>query len=104
VSSHYFLYEVDTNQVDLRYLEYFLKSGRAEQEVQQFVKGSVNYAAIRPYHFPQLRIPLPPLETQKRIVARLDRVAELQRLQADVRTESETLLSALMSKAFRGEL
>lgn len=72
VSGHYFLYEIDTNQADLHYLECYLKSGQPEQDVQQFVKGSVNYAAIRPHHFPQLHIPFPPLDEQQRIVARID--------------------------------
>ena len=78
VSGHYFLYGVDTNQVDLRYLECFLKSGRPERDIQQYVKGSFNYAAIRPNHFPQFLIPLPEVHEQRRLVARLSRVAELQ--------------------------
>ena len=85
VSNHYFLYEADTTQVELRYLEYYLKTGHAEQDLQQFVKGSVNYAAIRSQHFPQLAIPLPPLDEQRRIVARIEmlagRIVEAQALQ-----------------------
>jgi type I restriction enzyme S subunit len=98
VSSHYFLYEIDTSQIDPRYLEYYLKSGRPEQDVQQFVKGSVNYAAIRPHHFPQLHMPLPPLDEQRRIVARMEalagRIAEAQGLQDGVLNESVAVLAS----------
>jgi type I restriction enzyme S subunit len=72
VSSHYFLYEIDRDIVEPQFLEYYLKSGYPEDDVQQFVKGSVNYAAIRSQHFPQLEIPLPPLGEQQRIVARIE--------------------------------
>ncbi len=103
VSSHYFLYEIDISQIDPRYLEYYLKSDQPEQDVQQFVKGSVNYAAIRPHHFPQLHIPLPPLDEQRRIVARVEalagRIAEAQGLQRSATNEAEALVSAYARKA-----
>lgn len=102
VSSHYFLYEIDTNQADPRYLEYYLQSGQPEQDVQQFVKGSVNYAAIRPHHFPQLHIPLPPMAEQRRIVARIkaitDKVAEASIFQREARQEAHGLRLSTITK------
>lgn len=104
VSSHYFLYEIDTNEVDLRYLEYYLKTEQPEQDVQHFVKGSVNYAAIRSQHLPQLRIPLPPIDEQRRIIARIEalsgRIAEAERLQDAALKESEALLASMFDAAF----
>lgn len=103
VSSHYFLYEIDTTQADPRYLEYYLKSGQPEQDVQQFVKGSVNYAAIRPHHFPQLHIPLPPLDEQQRIVARIEalagRITEAQGLQDGALSKSEAMIAGASTRA-----
>ncbi len=105
VSSHYFLYEIDIRQIDPRYMEYYLKSGQPEQDVQQFVKGSVNYAAIRPHHFPQLHIPLPPLDEQRRIVARIEalagRITEAQRLQEGALKEAVALWAAGVARVFR---
>jgi type I restriction enzyme S subunit len=76
VSSHYFLYEIDRDIVEPQFLEYYLKSGYPEDDVRQFVKGSVNYAAIRSQHFLQLNIPLPPLDEQRRIVQRIQMIAD----------------------------
>jgi type I restriction enzyme S subunit len=105
VSSHYFLYEIDTHQVDLKYLEYYLKSGYPERDVGQFVKGALNYAAIRPRHFPQIEIPLPPLAEQQRIVARIDalaaRIAEAQKLQAEAVEEAEGFYASERFKVFQ---
>jgi len=104
VSGHYFLYEVKTDQVDPRYLEFYLKTGQPEQDVQQFVKGSVNYAAIRPHHFLQLGIPLPPLDEQRRIVAHIEmlagRIAEAQTLQEAAWKKSEALLASMFDTEF----
>ena len=104
VSSHYFLYEIDTNQADFHYLEYYLKSGQPEQDVQQFVKGSVNYAAIRPHHFPQLHIPFPSLDEQRRIVVRIEalagRIAETQGLQDRALSESEAMIGGASFQLF----
>jgi type I restriction enzyme S subunit len=108
VSSHYFLYELDTAQVDRLYLEYYLKSGYPEQEVGQFVKGSVNYAAIRPHHFPQLHMPLPPLDEQRRVGARIEalatRIREAAGLQNSAREEAEALLRATHLSSFPARL
>lgn len=74
VSGHYFLYEIDQNQIMPDYLGFYLKTGYPEQDLQQFVKGSVNYAAIRSQHFLEIEIPLPPLEDQRRIVEKIKAV------------------------------
>lgn len=56
----------------------------------------MNYAAIRPYHFPELTIPLPPLREQRRVVAKIDqlaaRVEEAKRLAEQIEEEQSALL------------
>lgn len=74
VSGHYFLYEIDQSQILPEYLGYYLRTGYPEQDLQQFVKGSVNYAAIRSQHFLELGLSLPTLEDQRRIVERIEAV------------------------------
>lgn len=71
VSGHYFLYEIDQHQIIPEYFGFYLQTGYPEQDLQQFVKGSVNYAAIRSQHFFELEIPLPPLEDQWQIVEKI---------------------------------
>jgi type I restriction enzyme S subunit len=52
VSSHYYVYKVHESLINLGFLDWCLRSGRPEVEIQQYVKGSTNYASIRQDHFP----------------------------------------------------
>jgi type I restriction enzyme S subunit len=88
VSSHYYLYDIDTTKVLPNFLDYCLRLGPYEEQIQYFVKGSTNYAAIRPYEFLELSLPLPPPEIQQQFVARLAR-------QRAVVEQAEALLAAL---------
>lgn len=97
VSGHYFLYEINEDIIEPEYLEYFLQSGYPEQEIQQFVKGSVNYAAIRSQHFPQLQLPLPPLEEQRRIITIMKKVVEMKYYQMKILKEIDGLLLSVFS-------
>ncbi|NLJ37477.1 MAG: hypothetical protein GX432_01795 [Candidatus Atribacteria bacterium] len=104
VSGHYFLYEIDKSQVEPDYLEYYLQSGNPEQDVQQFVKGSVNYAAIRSQHFLQIEIPLPPIDEQRKIIFLMHKVSEMRGYQLQILSEIESLFQAMLDRAFQGEL
>ncbi|HML39857.1 MAG TPA: restriction endonuclease subunit S [Bellilinea sp.] len=103
VSGHYFLYEIDQSQIVPEYLGYYVKTGYPEQDLQQFVKGSVNYAAIRSQHFFELEIPLPPLEDQRRIVEKvtgiLGRCGEIKVLQDHIEQLSQDLILNLHMQA-----
>ena len=104
VSGHYFLYEIDQSQIEPDYLGLYLKTGYPEQDLQQFVKGSVNYAAIRSQHFFELGIPLPPLDDQHRIVERIQvltaKVRELETLQNGLVDETEALWASRSHSIF----
>ena len=56
----------------------------------------------------RLRIPIPPIPEQRRIVAYLDRlqakVDEMKRLREEARAELDALLPAILDKAFKGKL
>jgi type I restriction enzyme S subunit len=84
VSSHYFLYGHKPDRLDNKYLGWFVKTRTFRQQVE--AQGSTNYAAIRPDDVLGYEIPLPPLDEQRRIVARIEdlsaRVAEAQNLRA----------------------
>jgi type I restriction enzyme S subunit len=103
VSSHYFLYEIDESVCDPTYLEYYIRKGAAEEQFQEFVRGSTNYAAIRAYHALQLQIPLPPLPEQRRIVARIEelaaRIDEALNLKQAARMDSANLWKMLSNIA-----
>ncbi|MDY7229036.1 N-6 DNA methylase [Hyalangium rubrum] len=102
VSSHYFVYEIDRAVALPEYLDWYMRSGIPEADIRPFVKGSTNYAAIRAHHFPLLRLPLPSVEVQRRLVAEVARaaaeLAELVKLQ----DEALKLLGGVLPASLRG--
>ncbi|MDP3914318.1 MAG: restriction endonuclease subunit S [Bacteroidota bacterium] len=80
VSSHYFLFEIDTTQLLSEFLEIVVKCNDFSKQVKS--TGSTNYSAIRPYHVLGYLIPLPSLEEQNILVqAYNNRIAEAKRLE-----------------------
>lgn len=73
VSSHYFLFRHRPARLDNRFLGWFIKTPSFRQQVE--AQGSTNYAAIRPADVLSYEIPLPPLDEQHRIVARIEEFA-----------------------------
>lgn len=106
VSSHYFLFEIDTDHLLPEYLEFLSKTDVLQSQIK--ATGSTNYAAIRPYHVLEIEIPLPDLDTQKSIVSRLRELqalhaqanATLTRLQTDVKR----LRQSILQQAIQGKL
>jgi len=103
VSSHYFLFVVDQTRLDRRFLNYFIRTPAFRDQVE--AQGSTNYAAIRPAHVLGYKIPLPPLQEQHRIVARIEELAnqiyEVRRLRQPSKEESELLMAAASAKLFQ---
>jgi len=71
VSSHYFLFDLDKNQVSSQYFDYLIRYGPYEELIQPKVKGTTNYASIRPKDVLDLKSPLPSPEIQNLIVERI---------------------------------
>ena len=103
VSSHYFLFEADPNRLDCNFLGYFIKTPDFFDQVS--ARGTTNYAAIRPSHVLEYQIPLPPLEEQRRIVAKIDELAskikEGHRLCHKATQEVHALLASASKVAFK---
>lgn len=77
VSSHYFLFDIDKGRALPKFLDYVVRYGPYERMIQSKVKGTTNYAAIRPRDFLQMKVPLPPLEYQEELVRRIDKQTDL---------------------------
>ncbi len=73
VSSHYFLFTIDESILDRRFLDYYIRTPSFLGQVR--AQGTTNYAAIRPNDVLNYKIPLPPLDEQRRIVARIEELA-----------------------------
>lgn len=99
VSSHYFLFDVETSKLDRAFLGYFIRTPYFHDQVG--ARGSTNYAAIRPAHVLGYQIPLPPLAEQRRIVAKIEALAakieEARGLRCQGATEVDALASAFVN-------
>jgi len=73
VSSHYFLFNSDCSKLDPNFLGFFIKTPMFKEQVA--ARGSTNYAAIRPHHVLDYKIPLPPLSEQHRIVRKIANIS-----------------------------
>jgi type I restriction enzyme S subunit len=98
VSSHYFLFEVDESAIDKRFLDFFVRTPYFQDQIH--AQGSTNYAAIRPTDVLIYQIPLPPLEEQGRIVARLDQLAAKIQEARHLQEETELDLRRILVGAY----
>ncbi|NPB03449.1 MAG: hypothetical protein GXO39_03415 [Thermotogae bacterium] len=100
---------LDQTKALQKYIEYYIKRPELEQMIQDYSTGTTNRQRISEEELVKiLKIPLPPLEEQKRIVAYLDRISEraqkLVKLYEEREKELEQLFPAILDRAFRGEL
>jgi type I restriction enzyme, S subunit len=105
VSSHYFLYEIDESKLARGFLDFFIRTHTFRDQVE--AQGSTNYAAIRPTDVLGYQIPLPPLDEQRRVLARIETLADLiqeaRTLRRQATEESEALPLAELSAVFNRE-
>jgi type I restriction enzyme, S subunit len=106
VSSHYFLFGINTDKLHPGFLEFFQRTPAFAEQVA--AQGSTNYAAIRPSHVLAYKIPLPPMEEQRRIVARIgdlaNRLAIASRLRAESNVEREFLQRGIGRQLFKSKM
>ncbi len=103
VSSHYFLFEINEQLLDRSFFNFFIRTPFFFEQVA--AQGSTNYAAIRPQEVLTYQIPLPPLDEQRRIVARIEELAakveEARGLRRQSIEEAEALKKSAMSQVFK---
>lgn len=97
VSSHYFLFTLDERLLDRRFLDYFLRTRSFRDQVT--AQGSTNYAAIRPEDVLGYEIPLPPLDEQRRIVARIEELAARIEVARELRKRAVEETDALLNSS-----
>jgi len=99
VSSHYFLFVIDEARLNLRFLDFFIRTPAFREQVA--AQGTTNYAAIRPAHVLGYEIPLPPLTEQRRVVTRIEKLAaqiyEAHTLRHQAVEEAEVLLRSILT-------
>jgi type I restriction enzyme, S subunit len=102
VSSHYFLFDLNEDVLNRRFLEYFVRTPAFMEQVK--AQGTTNYAAIRPGDVLGYKIPLPSLEEQRRIVARIEelaaRIEEARGLRSEAVEEADALTASAINAIF----
>jgi len=102
VSSHYFLFVIDEAKLNRRFLDFFIRTPAFCEQVA--AQGTTNYAAIRPAHVIGYEIPLPPLVEQRRMVARIEKLAaqihEARTLRHQAAEEAEAFFDSFLTARF----
>lgn len=99
VSDKFPTYEADTTILDPRFLAYYFRMPQLAQQAQDLSKGAaaISKLTLNPPQFWELTIPLPPLDEQQRIVARIDalaaRIEEARGLRREAAEEVENLMA-----------
>ena len=96
VSSHYFLFVLDERSINQQFLDYFIRTRAFRDQIT--AQGSTNYAAIRPEDVLAYEMPLPPLDEQRRIVARIEELAARIEEARELRRRAVDETDALMDK------
>lgn len=99
VSSHYFLFAVNAQVLDRRFLYWYIRTQEFRNQVE--AQGSTNYAAIRPSDVLGYEIPLSPLAEQRRIVARIEELAAQINEARTLRQQIEVQIHEMLLGAFR---
>lgn len=98
VSSHYFLYDIDTTRIDKNYLNFYSQTSAFFSQVE--AKGSTNYAAVRPTQILNFNILLPSLPEQQRIVAKLDAIKSKLATVEQLRVQQNRDVKAFLFKQY----
>ena len=90
------------DRLDISYLDWYCKQTKVWDELKSTARGmGARRDSVSPERFLSLKIPLPPLPEQRRIVARIEELAakinEVRRLRERSREEIENLCRAVLS-------
>ena len=107
-ASYMILLRCDSKIIGHEYLQLMLKHLRTEGQLIDFARTTAGQYNVSLGRLRAVKIPVPPLPEQRRIVAYLDelqaKVDALRRLQAETGAELDALLPAVLDRAFKGGL
>ena len=102
VSSHYFLFDLDSSKILPDYFDYVIRRGPYTEMIQPYVKGTTNYASIRPKHILKLEIPLPVISEQKQILQTINdkkkHLTELEKAKEQAVKDIQGIVDGLFQK------
>jgi len=99
-STEFHVVRANTKFLDSRYLFHFLRQKRIRVEGARKMTGSAGQRRVPKNYIENLRIPLPPLEEQKRVAAILDKADALREKRRRAITKLDTLLQSVFLDMF----
>ena len=93
-------YEIESARMVPDWFRWFTRFSDLWAQCDQLSRGTSGKNRLRPEKFLNVRVPLPPLAEQRRIVARLDGVAMLIEERRQALMAAERWIAALLRKAF----
>ena len=101
VSGDFPAFDVDHSQAHPRYLEWYSKTNSFVELCRRASEGSTNRVRLKEENLLAMRTPLPPLNEQRRIVARLDRIARLIEKRRKALATADQDVDVLLHNAFQ---
>jgi len=86
-----------SNNIIPEYVFYYLKGNK---QVFDNLASGTTFLEVSGLNFKKIPIPIPPLETQQRIVAILDKAEEIKRLRAEANTQTQKLIQSVFLDMF----
>lgn len=99
LNEHVFRLEVDPTKSDSRFVYWFLRSDRGQEEVKKDFRGATVGGISRKF-IDKVQIPLPPLGAQKRIAQILDAADALRQQRRQALAELDTFLQSTFFHLF----
>jgi restriction endonuclease S subunit len=107
VTNDFPVIELDLTRVYPPYISWYVKTREFWETCRKHSRGTSGRERLSPKELPNIEIPLPDIEEQKRIVARIEsliaRIEEARRLRDEAAKEIENL-TRIKSKFFDGDL
>ena len=91
-------------ELDARYLLHFLRQDFVRRQGEIRMTGSAGQRRVPADFLRQLKVPLPPIEEQRRLSAVFDQAEHLRRNHVEVAERYSDLLASLRARGFSGEL
>lgn len=92
-----------TNECLPKFFEFVSNTEYFDQKCIESSEGTTNRVRLKMERFAKIKIPLPPLVEQKRIVEILEKMETLKAAQSGQLTALEGMFPGVLEKAFRGE-
>jgi type I restriction enzyme S subunit len=93
----------NVEQYEAEYLANFLQTKHAQGQIGSYI-GQVTIGKLALYRIEKLRVPLPPIDLQRKFVRRVATVDAHATVQHEARYQLDRLFASLQHLAFRGEL